>query len=305
MDFNAEKSDFPSVMHENIYSRARQLQPLLNHHVIPEFIRESWVALHGFMMDELSHMYEHPEKYKLPYHKLEKFLDGRDIHDVKRESMVKLKSILSETQHAVMKYMATLKQTLHENQPEMRPAMEAMPHWSGVMCDYRNIAPKYKPTHDDYFAVLFLNQRKLAYEIHQFIMTRKMRVTTNANWGVVYHYKSKQVMTIKTAGDNSIGLSIKVTAKDKNDEASALDAVLKKEPHDFQTKALALLSGCDANRCISCSGYSSGRYATILGKQHQMCGEGVIGFDVDNPVSADMPMIKQLIDLRCKFIEGV
>ena len=305
MDFNAEKKYFPSVMHENIYSRARQLQPLLNHHAISESIRESWVALHGFMMDELSHMYERPEEYKLPYHKLEKFLDGRDIHDVKRESMVKLKSILSETQHAVMKYMATLKQNLHENHPEMRPAMEAMPHWSGVMCDYRNIVPKYKPTHDDYFAVLFPNQRELAYEIHQFIMMRKMRVTTNANWGVVYHYKSKQVMTIKTAGDNSIGLSIKVTAKDKNDEASALDAALKKEPQDFQTKALGLLSGCDANRCISCSGYSSGRYATILGKQHQVCGEGVIGFDIDKPVPADMPMIRQLVDLRCKFIEGV
>jgi len=305
MDFNLELTDFPSVMHEKIYSCARQLMPLLNHNAIAEPIRESWLALHGFMMDKLADMYDFPDKYKLPYGKLEKFLDDRDIHDVKREAMVKLKSINSETTHAVTKHMATLKQTISENHPEMRLAMEAMPHWNGVMCDYRSIAPKYKPTHDDYFAILFKVQRELAYELHHFITVRKIRISTSANWGVLYHYKGKHVITIKTGEDNSIGLSVRIAGKDKTDDAAALDAALKKEPQDFQEKALGLLSGCDANRCISCSSYSSGRYVTILGKQHQMCGEGVISYIIDKPISDDMTIIKRLVDMRCESIDGI
>ena len=173
------------------------------------------------------------------------------------------------------------------------------------MYDFRSIAPKYKPTFDDYYAALFTEQRTWAYELHNFAMERKMRTSTNANWGVIYNYKSKHVMIVYTGGDFSIGLDIRIIGKGKKDDVSILENALIKEPQNFQTQAIERLSGCDANYCLSCSTYSSGNYVTILGKQHQMCGEGIISYDFHKPVSSDMTMIKRLIEIRCQSIDNM
>jgi len=304
MDFNIEVNEFPSAIHESIYSRARRLMPLANHLAIAEPARESWQALHNFLMGKLSDMYDNPKKYNLPVGKLEKFLDGRDIHEVKRESISKTKSVLAETKQAVSKYLNALKPSIYENHPEMRLAMDTISRcWHNIMYDYRDIAPKYKPTFDDFFAALFAEQCEMAYALHNFAMKRKIRTSTNANWGVLYDYKGKPVMTIVTGGDIHIGLAVKIISKGKKDDIAAMENALAKEPQDFQGQALNRLSGCDANRCLHCSGFSSGRYVTILGKQHQMCGEGIISYDFYNPVSEDIIMIKHLIDMRCAYIE--
>ena len=303
MDFNNEISSFPSAIHESIYSRSRRLIPLENHPAIPEPARESWRALHRFMMDILLNMYDNPEKYNLPVGKLEKFLDGRDIHEAKRESIAKTKSILVETKNAVGKYLNALKPSIYENHPEMRLAMDTISRcWYNIMYDYRDIAPKYKPTFDDFYVALFAEQREMAYTLHNFAMERKMRTSTNANWGVLYNHKGKHVMTIGTGGDISIGLVVKVIGKGKKDDVSALENALTKEPQTFQAQVLNHLSGCDANRCLHCSGYSSGWYVNILGNQHQMCGEGIISYDFYNPTSEDIITIKHLIDMRCEYI---
>jgi len=304
MDFNIEVNEFSSAIHESIYSRARRLMPLADHPAIAEPARESWKALHNFLMGMLSDMYDYPEKYNLPVGKLEKFLDGRDIHKAKRDSISKTKSMLVETKHAVSKYLNALKPSIYENHPEMRLAMDTISRcWYNIMYDYRDIAPKYKPTFDDFFAALFAEQRKTAYALHSFAMERKMRTGTNANWGVLYDYKGKHVMTIVTGGDMHIGLAVKIIGKGKKDDISALENALAKEPQAFQGQVLNHLSGCDANRCLHCSGYSSGRYVSILGKQHQMCGEGIISYDFYNPVSEHVAMIKHLINMRCEYIE--
>ena len=300
MDFRIELTEFPSFMHENIYCRARRFMPLLNHAAINESILESWVALHCFVMDMLSDMYDHPEKYKLPYFKIEKFLDGRDIHDVKKESTAKLKRISSETTHAVGKYMASLTKTISENHPEMRSAMEAIPRWSNLMYDYRSLAVDYKPTFSDYYVTLFTESRIMAYELHDYALERKMDVSVNANWGVLYHYKSKHVLTVTTGDVDSIGFAVKVAGKGKKESVDVMENALAKETQEFQKQALTSLSGCDANRCLSCSCYSSGRYVTILGKRHQVCGEDIITYDFLKPLSADMGIIKRLIDMRCE-----
>ena len=304
MDFNIEVNVFASAMHESIYSRARRLMPLADHPAITEPARVSWKALHHFLMDKLSDMYDNPENYHLPVGKLEKFLDGRDIHEAKRTSIAKTKSLLTETKQAISKYLNALKPSIYEDHPQMRLAMDTIARcWHNIMYDYRDIAPKYKPTFDDYFAALFTDQREMAYALHHFAMERKMRTSTNANWGVIYEYKGKPVMTLVTGGDIHIGLAVKVIGKGKKDDMSALENALVKEPQSFQEKALNHLSGCDANRCLHCSGYASGWYVPVLGKQHQMCGEGIISYDFYSPASEDIAMIKRLIDMRCGYVE--
>jgi len=295
--------------------------------------------------------------------KLEEFLDGRDIHEVKREFQVKIKNLDAQVRHAAIRYLDFLWQIGHigktegdtfivsaerlqeiskrastsispisldnrlealsrigfimetlptneyrfisKNYPRMFPALHALPYAKShiiFVFDFRNISSHIKLTHDDYFNPLITEQRERAYDIHNFAMERKMRLSTNANWGVVYHYKSKQVMTIKTNDNIGHFLGVGVVAKDKTEAHTVIDKHLGKESQDFQEYALQRMSGCDANQCLMCSTYSSGNYVTVLGKRHQVCGEGVISYDWHEPVEADMAMIKRLIEIRCEHI---
>ena len=122
------------------------------------------------------------------------------------------------------------------------------------------------------------------------------------NWGVDYHYKSKHVMCIRTGDDMGRFLDVGISFSDGND-TMIIEKCLASESQDFQQQALAHLSGCDANRCFHCSTYSSGKYVTVLGKNHQICGSGKIGFGWGDPVEADLEIIKRLVEMRCGVID--
>jgi len=68
MDFNTELSQFPSAVHSLVYFSARGIMPLSRtlDAVNDPALRESCVALHGFVIDMLSDMYGNPEAYHLP-----------------------------------------------------------------------------------------------------------------------------------------------------------------------------------------------------------------------------------------------
>lgn len=363
MDFNVELTEFPSAVHSAIYTKGRGLMPLSRtlDAVVDSVMRESCVALHGFMLDMLSDMYEHPEAYHLPIMEWENFLGGKPMVVVRNEFPKKIKAVEARTRHAAYMYMDVLwrigdggqiegndfvvseeelkviskranattspipldkrlealsrvgfiMEVLPENKyrfisknyPSIFLALNALSHDDFCMLEFRGINSKYKPTHDDFFYPLITGQRELAYELHDFAMERKLRPSTNANWGVVYQYKSKQVMTIRTGSDIDCSLYVGVVAKDKKEDHMVIDNHLGKEPKGFQEQALGLMSGCDANRCLMCSTYSSGNFVTVLGKRHQVCGEGIIRYEWYIPTTADMNMIKRLIEIRCESID--
>ena len=303
MNFNIELTDFPTVLHENIYTRARRFMPLLSHKKILEIIpQEQWVLLHGLVMDRLSDMYQNPEKYKLPAGKLEKFLNGRELHIARKEETAKYKKLFKEITSSVSKQLELLAQEINIAHSELQPAISKIPLFHRLTEDYRCILPnwKYKPTHDDVFATLFAGQQVLAYELHKFAMGYKMRTSPNANWGIVYNRNGNQVLTIAAGGDTGIELSVKVMAKNKNDDITVLEYALSKEPQEFQDTAFGHMSGCDANRCTHCSTFYSDNYVTILGKRHQMCGAGIISYNFYKPNSTEMAMVKRLIEMRCE-----
>jgi len=364
MDFNIELTEFPSAVHSVIYASGRGIMPLSRtlETVTDPAMRESCVALHGFVTDMLSDMYDNPEAYHLPVMKIEEFLGGKNIHEMKREFKVKIKKLDEQVRHVTYRYMDLLwrigeegkiengsivvsaerpqvidkrvkmldkrleslsrigliMETLptgeyrfiSKNYPGMFPALNAIPGDNFQSLDFRGIGSPYKPTHDDYFYALITRQRELAYELHEFAMKYKMRTSLNANKGVVYHYKSKHVMTIWTGCDFKRldsncdrSLCVGVIGKDKTDALTVIDEYLGKETQDLREQALKRMSGCDANQCLMCSGYGTGWYETVMGKRHQMCGEGRIFFDWHKPEEADMAMIKRLIEIRCEIID--
>ena len=350
-------------MHSNIYTYARRILPLSRtlDAVQDPAMRKSCAALHGFVMDMLSDMYDNPEAYHLPVMKWEELLGGKTLDAVKRDYPKKIKAVHSRTTHVASQYMGflwwvgqkgriendaflisaedlqsvskkfssntspiklekrleALNRTglmteflptneylfVSKNYPDMFPALHALPHENLSMLDFRSISGKYKPTHDDYFYSMITEQRERAYELHGYAIERKMRVSLNANWGVLYHYKSKHVMTIRTNDDVKRFVGVSVIGKDRTDPHTVIDEYLVKEPKDLQEQAQRRMSGCDTSQCIMCSTYCSGKYVTVLGKQHQICGEGSIFYDWREPMAADMGRIKRLIDIRCEYIE--
>ena len=362
MDFSIDLTEFPSAVHRSIYSRARIMLPLslTLDAVADPAMRKSCAALHGFVTAMLSDMYDNPDDYFLPVMKLEEYISGRNLLELKRESPQKYKDAVSQTHLAAGRYMDMLwwigdkgtiegsafvisaerlrdigkrvktstspiplekrlealnrvgfnmealpKDTFRftsKNYPDMFPALHALRN-DFLMFDFRNMSSTPKPTHEDFFYALSIKQRELANELHDFAMERKMRLATNANWGVLYHHKSKHVMTIRAGDDISRFLGVRVIGKDSKEAHTQIDKYIGKESADFKKQVINHLSGCDANTCLNCSTYSSGNYVTVLGKRHQMCGTGVIGFDWRDPVPADMKMIKRLIEIRCQMID--
>lgn len=363
MDFNIELVQFPSMLHSHIYSKGRSIMPLSRtlDTVSDAALRKSCVALHGFVMDMLSDMYDNPEAYHLPVMKWEEFCDGKPLDVVKREYPKKIKDVYAQTSHAASGYLDLLRRignsgtiendafvvleeklkeigkrantstspislskrlealsrvgfvtealptggcsVFSKEYPDMFPALCALPGENFSMLDFRNITNAYKPTFEDYFCALFAEQREQAYELHNFAMAYKMRISINANWGVLYHYKSKQVMCIGTGDDVGRYLSVKIIGKDKNDDCIVMEKHLEKESQNFQEKALLHITGCDTNQCMFCSTYSSGKYVNVLGKRHQMCGTEIIGYAWRESIKSDMTMITRLIEIRCEMID--
>ncbi len=108
--FSQELTEFPSTVHRNIYSAARQLTPLNRSLGSMEEgeLKDSCKAYHAFMLDMLSDMYENPEAYGLPVHMLEDFLGGRKLNGVKRKEPAKTEKIRSQTYNAVNGYQVLL-----------------------------------------------------------------------------------------------------------------------------------------------------------------------------------------------------
>jgi hypothetical protein len=142
----------------------------------------------------------------------------------------------------------------------------------------------------------------LAYELHNYAVQRKIKITTNANWGVNYYYKSEHLISIRTGNDIECSLGVSVSGG----FAPALEPYFENEPQDFREKAIAHISGCDTNQCVHCSTYGSGRYVTALGKTYQSCGgsDDLVGFIWREPVAEDAAILRRLIDIRCEIIEA-
>jgi hypothetical protein len=110
MDFTRELVEFPSIVHRNIYSAARQITPLdrsLNG-MEDNALKASCRMYHAFMLDMLSDKYENPEAYGLPVMMLENFLGGKKLNGVKRKQPVKTEKIRSQTYNAVNGYQVLL-----------------------------------------------------------------------------------------------------------------------------------------------------------------------------------------------------
>ena len=110
MIFTRELTEFPSTVHRNIYSAARQLTPLGRSLGTIEngALKASCEMYHAFMLDMLSDMYENPEAYGLPVMLLEDFLNGRKLNGVKRKQPAKTEKIRSQTHNAVNGYQVLL-----------------------------------------------------------------------------------------------------------------------------------------------------------------------------------------------------
>ena len=110
MDFREELSAFPSGVHRCIYAAARGITPLDRSLASVEDpgMRASCEEFHGFFMDFLSDMYDHPEAYGLPVMALENFCNGKTVNGMKQKFPSKTKSILSQTRNSVNGYMVLL-----------------------------------------------------------------------------------------------------------------------------------------------------------------------------------------------------
>jgi len=357
MDFNNKPAEYPSFIHQKIFTSARRLNallPLINA-VEDSAMRESCTALYEFAIDMFSDMYDNPEVYHLPAGKLEEFIGDRTMLEARRAEPDKYKKIEAEVRHATGGYIRLLMDiglkgeidgaciavsmknmpnigigvkkgsvdtlvaalsrvgltvqsdystglhrfsfTKHEN---ILPALCEYSSWLDCIGDLRAI--RKKPTHDDHYCALIDEQRDLVYELHNYATQRKIKITTNANWGVNYHYKSEHLMTFKTGDDIGCFLSVNVSGG----FAPVLEAYLEKELPDFRKKVVAHISGCDTNQCVHCSTYGSGRYVTVLGKTHQACGgsDDFVSFIWREPAAEDAAMIRRLIDIRCEIIEA-
>jgi len=106
MDFNIELTEFPSAVHANIYFWARGVMPLSRtiDAVTDPAMRQSCVALHGFVTDMLSDMYDHPNAWHLPVMKLEEFFGNRPALDMKREFPDKFKKVFAQASHTASQY---------------------------------------------------------------------------------------------------------------------------------------------------------------------------------------------------------
>lgn len=108
--FSKEQTQFPSSVHQIIYSTARQLTPLELSlgWTEDEELKASCKDYHAFMLALLSDMYENPEAYGLPVMLLENHLDGKKLNGVKRKQPAKTEKILSQTHNCVNGYQLLL-----------------------------------------------------------------------------------------------------------------------------------------------------------------------------------------------------
>lgn len=110
MDFNIEITDFPSVVHKNIYFGARGITPLeqsLTFTTDPD-LRTSCIEFYHFLMDMLSDMYNNPERYYLPVRMLENYCNGQKVNGLKQKYPSKTKNILAQTGSVVHGYLVLL-----------------------------------------------------------------------------------------------------------------------------------------------------------------------------------------------------
>ena len=193
--------------------------------------------------------------------------------------------------------------------PNMFPALCALAKqakkWSGFdffafrNLDFRNLNGKYNPTYDDYFRPLISDQKKRAYELHNFAVFQKAKHTISTFWKVDYKYKGAQVMCISSQANlGEHTLEIRVMGTYNRDDPALINDRLMKETPDFQKNVLRHVLRCDA-----CSTSHLGMFVTVLGKRQRVCGGGAIAFKWKNPNDDDMAVIKRVIGLRCEIID--
>lgn len=110
MDFNIEITDFPSVIHKNIYFAARGVTPLEQSltFITDLDMRISCIEFYNFLMDMLLDMYNNPELYHLPVRMLENYCNGKKINGLKQKYPSKTKNILAQTVNIVHGYLVLL-----------------------------------------------------------------------------------------------------------------------------------------------------------------------------------------------------
>lgn len=224
-------------------------------------------------------------------------------------------SVRSISVDNVLKAMARVGLVANENEftsinfPNMFSAMCALAKraekWSGFdffafrNLDFRNLNGKYKPTHNDYFRPLITDQKRRAYELHDFAVSQKAKPTISTFWKVDYKYKGVQVMCIGSEGNMCEHmLDIRVMGTYNWDNPDLINDRIVKESLDFQKNILRHVWRCDA-----CSTSHLGRFITVLGKRQRVCAGGAIAFRWKNPSDEDMAVIKRVIELRCDIID--
>jgi len=187
MDFKIELMEFPSEVHSQIYIFARRILPLSRTLVaVQDFeMREACVALHSFIMDMLSDMYDNPEAYYLPVMKWEWLVVGKpiasqyfgflrwlgqrgsiegdtlviskeDLQDVSKKFSTSTSSIKLEKRLEALSRVGLTAEVLpagsyrifSKNHPGMFLAFNALPQDNSSLLDFRGIDNKYKPAYD-------------------------------------------------------------------------------------------------------------------------------------------------------------
>lgn len=214
----------------------------------------------------------------------------------------------------MFKAMARMGITVRENEvtskeyPAMFPAMCALSSLAKTSSgfdffafrtlDFRNLNGRHKPTYEDYFRPLTANQKKQAYELHDFAISQKVKPAVSTFWKVDYKYKGSQVMCIGSEWNlGELALDIRIMGTYHWDNPALINDRLAQESPDFQKNILRHIL-----RCTACSTTHLGMFVTVLGKKQRVCGGGAIAFRWKNPGDEDMAVIKRVIELRCDII---
>jgi len=327
MDFNIDLSEFPSEAHKKTYIKARRKRAIVPFSrtlddIDPE-LRNSCLAMHGFIMEMYSDMYQNMSCYQGDCSSFLKSIGRKGT--LKDDGFVvpaeKLQGNSKKDMAALAKNLEALSclkrvgftfELLPTNEylftckayPEMFPALKLLDNstHSFSLLHIHNIENGYKPSCEDFFHLYSEKERALAYEIHNFAAEHKVRITFNKNGGIVYHYKSKMLLKYST----SRGLGIGITIKDKSDPYTIVEGKLSNEPQNFQHNAMKHMHGCatcENSKGNGCSSESSGKYINVLGKRHEMCNTEIISFAWHSPTVEDVTIIKRLIEIRREIIE--
>lgn len=168
-------------------------------------------------------------------------------------------------------------------------------YFAFTVCEFRNIAGKYKPVFEDYINPLIGDRRHVARALHIMALKKGLKPQISTFWKVNYKYKGAQALCIGTEKGE---LDVRITATYGGDDPALINDKLFAQSADFQKYVLR-----HSWLCTACSTSHLGRFTTILGKKRRVCMGGGIGFRSANPTEDELPNLEELIDMRTKIVD--